>query len=145
MKKDFYQPRKLQEYRPLWVSHAHFHQKLYYKTPYFLFCFVICAWPTKPRFQAFESRPFRAAAIYEYGVFINGGHLWHGPLKCELVIASFPYPTRNNLVHVYSKLIVFRNFKSSKRIFEFLFEFWSKWTLKESKDYWTTCSLRNKL
>ena len=33
-----------------------------------IFCFVICAWPTKPRFQTFESRPFRAAAIYEYGV-----------------------------------------------------------------------------
>lgn len=30
---------------------------------------VICdAWPTKPRFHVFETRPFRAAAIYEYGV-----------------------------------------------------------------------------
>ena len=31
------------------------------------FLFVI--WPTKPRFHTFETRPFRAAAIYEYGVF----------------------------------------------------------------------------
>ena len=31
---------------------------------------VICdAWPTKPRFHVFETRPFRAAAIYEYGVY----------------------------------------------------------------------------
>ena len=33
-----------------------------------IFAVIDHPWPTKPRSHVFETRPFRAAAIYEYGV-----------------------------------------------------------------------------
>ena len=33
-----------------------------------IFAVIDHPWPTKPRFHVFETRSFRAAAIYEYGV-----------------------------------------------------------------------------
>ena len=64
--KDFCQPRKLQEYCPLWVSHAQFHQKLYWKTPYFLFCDL---WTVayQASLLGIRIQAVLRGCIYEYG------------------------------------------------------------------------------